>query len=78
MNSKLLPSIERLDMLPEENRQEALDWMASQPPASIDETVDPMSRWEVHISLSGVFDFYYIYDRSTKEKKMLESNEENW
>jgi hypothetical protein len=78
MNSKLLPSIERLAMLPEENRQEALDWMASQPPAIIDETVDPMSRWEVHISLSGVFDFNYIYDRSTKEKKMLESNEDNW
>ena len=78
MNSKLLPPIERLAMLPEENRQEALDWMANQPPASIDETVDPMSRWEVHISLSGVFDFYYIYDRSTKEKKSLELNEDNW
>jgi hypothetical protein len=45
MNSKLLPPIERLAMLPEENRQEALDWMASQPPAIIDETVDPMMRW---------------------------------
>jgi hypothetical protein len=78
MNSKLLPPIERLAMLPEENRQEALDWMASQPPAIIDETVDPMSRWEIHISLSGVFDFYYIYDRSTKEKKSLELNEDNW
>jgi len=52
--------------------------MASQPPADIDETVDPTSRWEVHISLSGVFDFYYIYDRSTKEKKSLTINEENW
>jgi hypothetical protein len=78
MNSKLLPPIERLAMLPEENRQEALDWMASQPPARIDETVDPMMRWEVRISLSGVFDFNYIYDRATKEKKLLESNEDNW
>jgi hypothetical protein len=78
MSKRLLPSIERLAMLPEENRQEALDWMANQPPADIDETVDPTSRWEVHISLSGVFDFYYIYDRSTKEKKSLTINEENW
>jgi hypothetical protein len=78
MNSKLLPPIERLEMLPEENRQEALDWMASQPPAHIDDTVDPMSRWEIRISLGGLADFYYIYDRSTKEKKSLELNEDNW
>jgi hypothetical protein len=76
--NKNLPPIERLAMLPEDNRQEALDWMANQPSASIDETVDPMSRWEIRISLGGLADFYYIYDRSTKEKKMLESNEDNW
>ena len=78
MNSKLLPSIERLDMLPEENRQEALDWMANQPPAHIDDTVDPLSRWEIRISLGGLGDFYRIYDKATKEIKESEVNEENW
>lgn len=78
MNSKLLPPIERLAMLPEENRQEALDWMANQPSASIDETVDPMSRWEIRISLGGLGDFYRIYDKATKEIKELEVNEDNW
>jgi hypothetical protein len=78
MNSKLLPPIERLAMLPEENRQEALDWMANQPSASIDETVDPISRWEIRISLGGLGDFYRIYDKGTKEIKELEVNEENW
>jgi len=77
MNKKL-PPIERLAMLPEENRQEALDWMASQPPERIDETVDPISRWEIRISLGGLADFYYIYDKATGEKKMLESNEDDW
>ena len=76
--SKNLPPIQRLSMLPEENRQEALDWMANQPPASIDETVDPMSRWQIQINLCGFADFYYIYDKATKEIKSLESNEENW
>jgi hypothetical protein len=78
MNSKLLPSIERLAMLPEENRQEALDWMASQPPERIDDTIDPMSRWEIRISLGGLADFYRIYDKATKEIKELEVNEDNW
>jgi len=78
MNSKLLPPIERLAMLPEENRQEALDWMASQPPARIDDTVDPISRWEIRISLGGLADFYRIYDKATKEIKELEVNEDNW
>lgn len=78
MKIKLLPSIERLDMIPEENRHEALAWMASQPSADIDDTVDPISRWEIRISLGGLADFYYIYDKATKEKKMLEANEENW
>jgi hypothetical protein len=76
--SKKLPPIQSLDMLPEENRQEALDWMASQPPASIDDTVDPMSRWEIRISLGGLANFYRIYDKITKEIKELEVNEENW
>jgi hypothetical protein len=76
--SKKLPPIQSLDMLPEENRQEALDWMASQPPASIDDTVDPMSRWEIRISLGGLANFYRIYDKITKEIKQLEVNEENW
>ena len=76
--SKRLPPIQRLDMLPEENRQEALDWMANQPPARIDETVDPLSRWEIRISLGGLADFYRIYDKATKEIKELEVNEENW
>ncbi len=67
-----------LDMLPEENRQEALDWMASQPPAHIDDTVDPISRWEIRISLGGLANFYRIYDKITKEIKQLEVNEENW
>jgi hypothetical protein len=78
MSNKPLPPIERLDMLPEENRQEALDWMASQPPAHIDDTVDPMSRWEIRISLGGLANFYRIYDKITKEIKELEVNEENW
>jgi hypothetical protein len=78
MSNKPLPPIERLAMLPEENRQEALDWMANQPTASIDETVDPMSRWEIRISLSGLADFYRIYDKATKEIKELEVNEDNW
>ena len=78
MSNKPLPPIERLDMLPEENRQEALDWMASQPPAHIDDTVDPISRWEIRISLGGLADFYRIYDKATKEIKQLEVNEENW
>mgnify|MGYP000205087482 CR=1 FL=1 len=76
--SKKLPPIQSLDMLPEENRQEALDWMASQPPASIDDTVDPISRWEIRISLGGLANFYRIYDKITKEIKQLEVNEENW
>jgi hypothetical protein len=76
--SKKLPPIQSLDMLPEENRQEALDWMASQPPAHIDDTVDPMSRWEIRISLGGLANFYRIYDKITKEIKELEVNEENW
>jgi hypothetical protein len=78
MSNKPLPPIERLDMLPEENRQEALDWMASQPPAHIDDTVDPISRWEIRISLGGLANFYRIYDKITKEIKELEVNEENW
>jgi hypothetical protein len=78
MNSKLLPPIERLAMLPEENRQEALDWMANQPSENIDETVDPISRWEVRISLGGLGNFYYIYDKPTKQIKVLEVNEDNW
>ena len=65
-------------MLPEENKQEALDWMANQPPASIDETVDPISRWEIRISLGGLADFYRIYDKATKEIKELEVNIDNW
>ena len=52
--------------------------MANQPPARIDETVDPISRWEIRISLGGLADFYYIYDKATKEIKALEVNEENW
>jgi hypothetical protein len=76
--SKRLPPIERLAMLPEENRQEALDWMANQPPENIDETIDPISRWEIRISLGGLADFYYIYDKSTKQIKVLEVNIENW
>ncbi len=76
--SKKLPPIQSLDMLPEENRQEALDWMASQPPAHIDDTVDPISRWEIRISLGGLANFYRIYDKITKEIKQLEVNEENW
>jgi hypothetical protein len=76
--SKKLPPIQSLDMLPEENRQEALDWMASQPPAHIDDTVDPISRWEIRISLGGLANFYRIYDKITKEIKELEVNEENW
>jgi hypothetical protein len=76
--SKNLPPIERLEILPEENRQEALDWMASQPAASIDETVDPISRWEIRISLGGLADFYRIYDKATKEIKELEVNIDNW
>ena len=75
---KHLPSIERLEMLPEENRQEALDWMASQPSADIDETVDPISRWEIRISLGGFMDFYRIYDKATKEIKELKVDTENW
>jgi hypothetical protein len=47
-------------------------------PASIDETVDPISRWEIRISLGGLADFYRIYDKATKEIKELEVNEENW
>jgi len=78
MSNKPLPPIERLDMLPEENRQEALDWMANQPPAYIDDTVDPMSRWEIRISLGGLANFYRIYDKITKETKQLEVNEDNW
>jgi hypothetical protein len=78
MSNKPLPPIEMLDMLPEENRQEALDWMASQPPAHIDDTVDPISRWEIRISLGGLANFYRIYDKITKEIKQLEVNEENW
>jgi hypothetical protein len=77
MNKKL-PPIERLEILPEDNRQEALDWMASQPPASIDETIDPISRWEIRISLGGLADFYRIYDKATKEIKELEVNIDNW
>jgi hypothetical protein len=78
MSNKPLPPIEMLDMLPEENRQEALDWMASQPPAHIDDTVDPISRWEIRISLGGLANFYRIYDKITKETKQLEVNEDNW
>lgn len=52
--------------------------MASQPSADIDDTVDPISRWEIRISLSGFMDFYSIYDKATKEKKSLTINEENW
>jgi hypothetical protein len=78
MSNKPLPTIQSLDMLPEENKQEALDWMASQPPAHIDDTVDPMSRWEIRISLGGLANFYRIYDKATKEIKELEVNEENW
>ena len=52
--------------------------MANQPSASIDETVDPMSRWEIRISLGGLADFYRIYDKATKEIKELEVNEDNW
>lgn len=74
----ILPPIERLDMLPKENRQEALDWMASQPPASIDETVDPIRRWEIRISLGGMVHFYRIYDKATKEIKLLTVNTDNW
>jgi hypothetical protein len=77
MNNRIVPPW-KLDMLPEENKQEALDWMENQPPASIDETVDPISRWEIRISLGGLADFYYIYDKATKEIKALEVNEENW
>ena len=73
-----LPSIERLEILPEENRQEALDWMASQPPAEIDETSDPISRWEIRISLGGMADFYRIYDKATKEIKLLSVDTDNW
>ena len=75
---KNLPSIERLEMLPEDNRYEALEWMASQPSAEIDETVDAISRWEIRISLGGMADFYRIYDKATKETKELEPNIENW
>lgn len=75
MNKNLLPSIEELTMvLGEENREtaeDALHWMANQPPASIDETVDPLRRWEIKISFSKGSAFYYIYDKSTKEKIML-------
>jgi hypothetical protein len=78
MSKRRIPPIERLAMLPEENKQEALDWMANQPPARIDETVDPISRWEIRIHLGGLADFYYIYDKATLEKKMLEASEENW
>jgi len=78
MNIKILPSIERLDMIPEENRHEALAWMASRPSADIDETADPISRWEIRISLGGFMDFYRIYDKATKEIKELEPNTENW
>lgn len=73
--NKILPSIERLEMLPENNRYEALEWMANQPPADIDETVDPISRWEIRISLGGLVDFYRIYDKALKEIKELEINE---
>jgi hypothetical protein len=40
--------------------------------------VDPISRWEIRISLGGLADFYRIYDKATKEIKELEVNEENW
>ena len=78
MKIALLPPIERLDMIPEENRHEALAWMASQPSADIDDTVDPISRWEIRISLGGFMDFYRIYDKATKQIKELEPNTEHW
>lgn len=78
MKIELLPAIERLDPLSEENRHEALAWMASQPSADIDDTVDPISRWEIRISLSGFMDFYSIYDKATNQIKELEPDTENW
>ena len=74
----ILPSVEALTMLPEENRQEALEWMASQPPSKADENVDPISRWEIRIGLGGLANFYYVYDRETKQTKQLQVNIENW
>jgi hypothetical protein len=66
-----IPDIRVLEMLPEGNRQEALDWMAQQPPADIDDCINRLNRWEVRIGLCGIANTYYIYDRSTKQSQML-------
>lgn len=75
MNTNI-PDIRMLDMLPEGNKQEALDWMAQQPPSHMDDCINRLNRWEVRIGLCGICNAYYIYDRVTKESRLLEQGVE--
>jgi hypothetical protein len=61
-------------MVPQENRQEALDWISNQPEALVDDQPDRLSRWEIRIVLGGFDNLYIIHDRATKQTKVLKPN----
>jgi hypothetical protein len=71
-----IPDIRILDMLPEENKQEAIDWMAQQPPSHMDDCINRLNRWEVRIGLCGMQNTYYIHDRTFKTTQILKYPEE--
>jgi hypothetical protein len=73
-----IPDISYLDVLPEENRIEALEWISQQPEAEVDDQVDRLSRWEIRISFCGFDNIYHIHDRATKQTKTLTPNTDNW
>ena len=73
-----IPDISYLDVIPEENRIEALEWISQQPEAEVDDQVDRLSRWEIRISLGGLDNIYHIHDRVTKQNKTLKPNINNW
>ena len=78
MKTQNIPDISYFDMLPEDNRLEAIEWISNQPETESDKSVDRLSRWEIRIVLGGLANFYVIYDRATKEMKELEQDVSTW
>jgi len=78
MKTQNIPDISYLDMLPEENRLEAIEWISNQPEHDVDHQPDRLGRWEIRIALGGFANFYRIYDRITKETKELEVDVSTW
>jgi hypothetical protein len=73
-----IPDISYLDMLPEENRLEALEWISNQPEHDVDHQPDRLSRWEIRIVLGGMKNFYVVNDRVTKQIKELKVDVSNY